>query len=105
VKYMYRTILCTGASITHKSMIHIAYSPYYTKMTKFINSPYFRSIYVFCLIYVFDFPLFFNHDAFMHHSLHVLDASDCDPVKNGILSERISFQKRILPFTLAIRLH
>jgi len=28
---------------------------------------------VFCLIYIFCFP-YFDHDAFMHHVFHVLDA-------------------------------
>src|SRR6218665_1371528 len=48
---------------------------------KFIKSPYFRSIYGFLLIYAFAkfrffcFPLF-DHDAFMHHALHVLDTSN-----------------------------
>jgi len=33
-------------------------------------SPYFRSIHVFCLIYVFFASPDFDHDAFMHHALH-----------------------------------
>ena len=47
-----------------------AYSTYFRKIYKF---PYFREIYVFCLIDVFA-PLYFEHDAFMHHALQVLDA-------------------------------
>ena len=59
-------------------MIHI--SPIYIKI---INSPYFHKIYTFPptyakftffgLVYVFCFP-HFDHDAFMHHTLHGLDA-------------------------------
>jgi len=52
-------------------MMHIAYSPSFHKIYKF---PYFREIDAFCLICVFCFPLLFDHDAFMHHTLHVLDA-------------------------------
>jgi len=31
------------------------------------------NLHVFCLIYFFYFP-YFDHDAFTHHALHVLDA-------------------------------
>src|SRR6218665_625307 len=62
---------CTGASIPFKAMMHIAYSPYFRKMYKFppilFKFPYFY------LIYFFSSP-YFDHDAFMHHALHVLDA-------------------------------
>ena len=63
------------------SMMYIVDSPYFHKIYKFpyfskiYKFPYFRSIYCFCLIYVF--PPYFDHDAFMHHALHVLDASAC----------------------------
>src|SRR6218665_1321356 len=61
-------------------MMHISYSPCFPK--KIINPlflqnlyiPYFWKIYVFGLIYVFASP-YFDHDAFMHLALHVLDAS------------------------------
>ena len=37
--------------------------------------PLFRKIYVFyILLCVFRFPLYFDHDGFMHHTMHVLDA-------------------------------
>ena len=36
--------------------------------------PYFRSIYVFPLTYVFYAYPYFDHDAFTNHALHVLDA-------------------------------
>lgn len=51
----------------------IAYNPYFHKSYK--SPPYFHLIHVFCWIYFFAFPLF-DHDAFMHHPLHVLDASE-----------------------------
>src|SRR6218665_516729 len=43
-------------------LMHIAYSPYFHKIykcpppisVKFMNSPYFRKMYVFCLTYVFS---------------------------------------------------
>ena len=38
--------------------------------SEFLNFPYFHSIYIFCLIYVFLLP----HDAFVHYVLYVLDA-------------------------------
>src|SRR6218665_3911808 len=44
-------------------MMYIAY-PQPISAT-FINSPYFRSIDFFCLIYVFLLPPYFDHDAFM----------------------------------------
>src|SRR6218665_2493961 len=58
-----------GASISPKPVKHVAFSPYFPKKYKF---PYFRSIYVFCLIYVFCFPNF-DPDAFIRrpNSLHV----------------------------------
>src|SRR6218665_3066713 len=64
-----------------KRMMHIAYSPHFHKIYKFLL--YFHKIYTFPpistkftflgLIYVFCFP-YFDHDAFMHHTLHILDA-------------------------------
>jgi len=54
-----------------ESIMHIAYfSPI---STKFIHFPYFCKIYFFCLIYVSCSP-YFDHEAFMHHALQVLDA-------------------------------
>ena len=71
-----------GATIPPKPMMHIAYSPYFYNIYKF--HPYFRKMYTFppisakfmffCLVYVFFIPPYFDHDAFMHHALHVLDA-------------------------------
>jgi len=47
--------------------------PYFCKIDKF---PYFRSIYVSLLTSTLRFLLspYFDHDAFMHHALHVLNA-------------------------------
>ena len=39
------------------------------------NSPHFVSFTCFCLLYVFFISPYFDHDTFMHHILHVLDAS------------------------------
>jgi len=56
----------------HKPMMRIAYSPIFSqKLKKFL---YFCEIDVFCLIYSFCFS-HFDHDEFMHHALHALDAS------------------------------
>ena len=53
-------------------------SPYFAKI---ILSPYFSkfplfslNLRVFTYSLCFSFPLYFDHDAFMHHTLHVLDA-------------------------------
>ena len=43
-----------------------------------MNSPYFRKIYVFCLIYVSFLPPYFDHDTLMQHALHVLADPGCD---------------------------
>jgi len=43
---------------------------------KCINSPYFLSIDFIGLIYLFLLPPYFDHAAFMHHALHVLDAPE-----------------------------
>src|SRR6218665_864998 len=46
----------------------------------FSNSPYFRSTYVFCLIYnTFFTSSRFDHDSFVHHALHVLDTPEHTP--------------------------
>jgi len=60
-----------GAS-TPLSQLCILHFPYFCKIYKF---PYFRLLYVFCLIYVFRSP-YSDHDVglFMHHALHVQDA-------------------------------
>jgi len=55
----------------HKPMMQMGYSPYFQKNFKFtpyfriINPHYFRSIDVFCLIYVLIGSPYFDHDA-MH---------------------------------------
>jgi len=85
---LFPTVQLLGASIPTKPMMHIAYfpSPYFNKIYNFplfwqnlLIFPYFRSIDIFCLIYVFLLPPYFDHDAFMHHALHVLDTSDSFP--------------------------
>src|SRR6218665_595668 len=81
-----------------KPIMHIAYSPYLDISTKFLNfalfpqklytSPYFRKMYVFCLICVFAAP-YFDHNVFMHHALHVLAASGHRRnIKNRVFSVR-----------------
>ena len=64
---------CMGRGI-HPSelMMHIAYSPYFPKIFK--CRPIFVQFTFLCLIYVFASP-YFDHDVFMHHALHVLDAT------------------------------
>ena len=68
----------TQERLSPKPMMHIiiAYSPYFHKIYKF--SPNFRKIYKFPL-FSFSLSFFsspnFDHDAFMHHALHILDAS------------------------------
>jgi len=48
----------------------IILSPYFSKFP-----PFFRYIYVgFTYFVLFSFPPYFDHDAFMHHTMHVLDA-------------------------------
>jgi len=65
-----------------KPMMHVAYSPYFHKIykfpyisVKFINFFLFSYNLLFCFIHVFFAPPYFDHDAFTHHALHILDAS------------------------------
>src|SRR6218665_2180092 len=46
------------------------YSPYFEKFSPLFykNSP------AFCILYVYFVSPYFDHDAFMHHPMHVLDA-------------------------------
>jgi len=83
-KFMIRTQCWTRGVHPPKSMMHIAYSPYFNKIYKFPPLfplkmfqffPYLSSIYVFFLNLPFLLAPYFDHDAFMHHALHVLDAS------------------------------
>ena len=54
--------------------------PYFSKY-----SLSFRKIFVFLFTYFMciSFPPYFDHDAFMHHSMHVLDASAPLPLNPG----------------------
>jgi len=65
-------------SIPLKPMMHISplsqWSIVSPISTKFIYFPYFCSIYIFGLIFLYFTPAYFDHDVFMQHSLHVLDA-------------------------------
>ena len=36
-----------------------------------------------------SFPPYFDHDAFMHHPMHVLDAPECRPIGLGLLLDHI----------------
>jgi len=42
--------------------------------SNFSPAPWFRKIYVFYIPYAFFVSPYFDHDAFMHHAMHVLDA-------------------------------
>ena len=71
-----------------KLMMHIAYYHYFTKIINtqlfriIYKFPNFRSTYVFFgLISVFA-SIYFDHDAFMHHALHVLDATGLSQERN-----------------------
>src|SRR6218665_3847571 len=65
-------LLCIQGAIPPKPIMHIVYSPYFHKIYK--SPPHFRSIYVLLLnLCFFGFP-YFDHDAFTHHALHVLNA-------------------------------
>ena len=37
-------------------------------------------VFLHSLLSVFSFPPYFDHDAFMHHTMHVLDASDLNTI-------------------------
>src|SRR6218665_804954 len=63
--------------------MHIAYSPYSQKISK-CSSRYFRSINVFWLYLRVGF-FYFDHDAFTHHALHVLNAVASFTCHGGIL--------------------
>jgi len=52
--------------------MHIAYSPYFCKIYKFPRI--FIRLTFFGLIYPFFTSPYFDHDAFTHHAIHVLDA-------------------------------
>jgi len=56
-----------------KSMTHILYIP--PIYTKFINSPIFDKFRIFVEFTYFASP-YFDHDAFIHHALHVLNVPD-----------------------------
>src|SRR6218665_980452 len=62
--YMEQPLFCSGVSILSKPMMHFAYFPYFSNIYKFPRP--------FSLLFVFGFP-YFDHDAFTHHALHVLD--------------------------------
>ena len=47
------------------------YFPYFSKFP-----PEFVKFMFFTYFMCFSFPPYFDHDAFMHHTMHVLDASD-----------------------------
>ena len=67
----------SGASISHKTMIHIAHSPISTKFPLFPRNlwiPYFRKNYGFLLNLRFFSSPYFDQDAFMRQALQVLDA-------------------------------
>src|SRR6218665_690744 len=68
-----------------KPIMHIAYFPPISRkfinflppiFTKTINFPVFCNLRLFCLIYFLLACPYFDHEAFMPHTLHVLDASD-----------------------------
>src|SRR6218665_2654465 len=61
-------------------MMHIAYSPFFNKIYKFLSL--FTQNIGFALYRptCFCFP-YFDHDAFMHHALRVLDASALEMYK------------------------
>src|SRR6218665_2280928 len=69
--------------IPPKSMMHIAYSPYFHKVYKFRTyfcktytlGPFFPQNLGFLLnLRFFCYPRYFEHDAFMYHALHLLGA-------------------------------
>ena len=57
------------------------FPPYFKKKNfspAFLHFPLFSfNLRVFCLIYVLFASPYFDHGAFMHHAMHVLDASVC----------------------------
>jgi len=67
---MYRTVNAGRGVHPPKPMMHNAWSPYFQKFINFhlfsqnvFISHYFRSIYMFCLIYVLFTSPYFDHDA------------------------------------------
>src|SRR6218665_1771993 len=62
----------SGTSIPSISSKVIHLSTYFRKIYQF--NPISTKFTFFGLIYVFLLPPYFDHDAFMHHALHVLDA-------------------------------
>jgi len=51
--------------------INVTFPPIFAK---FVHIPYVHSIYAFWVHLRFFLPPYFDHDTFMHHALHVLDA-------------------------------
>jgi len=51
----------------------------------FYKSPYIGKIYDFLLFTFFCFP-YFDHDAFMHHALHALEAPELNDCKQGAVT-------------------
>src|SRR6218665_1364282 len=49
----------------------------------FQNSPFSKNSTAFYILYVY-FPPYFDHDAFMHHPMHVLDAPECGHLRTGV---------------------
>ena len=71
--------------IDHKFRISPQFSLFqYISPTLFSKNYYFplflKNSPAFYILYVY-FPPYFDHDAFMHHPMHVLDAPD--PITNG----------------------
>ena len=64
-----------------KPTMHLAYSPYFDKIVNLpISANFFNFLHIFVQftsfglnLRFFGFP-YFDHDAFTHHTLHVLDA-------------------------------
>src|SRR6218665_2846236 len=87
----YSETLYSGVSIplSHWCILYNVYSPLPISR-KFINVvPIFVQFRFFAEF--FCFPLYFDHDTFMHHALHVLDA----PIYTGY-STLLRFKLRIL---------
>jgi len=71
-KWLFNDVALNRDINPQKSIMHIAYFPYFHKFykflsisAKFVNFPTFRSNYVFCFIYGFLLPPYFDHDAFI----------------------------------------
>ena len=85
-----------GASIPLSQLCILNIPSYFHKIYKFLHFrknfkflPIFVQFTYFCLIYFYCFTLF-DHDAFMHQALHVLDAS----VPTHQISGYIKLRKR-----------